>query len=797
MTKQLVLLLTVFCGMIATAQHRCGHAHIHKVGGAMVTDPANARSDTLDILRYDISLDMTAMNSQIISGACRVEFNALLDNQSHLHLDLLGLQVDSVISNGNPLDFNHNGSQLLIHLNTTMQTGDTAAVTVYYRGSPVQDSSWGGFYFASGYAYNLGVGFDAQPHNFGRVWHPCFDNFVEKAQYHFHVLTNNGRTAYCNGLRTGVEPVGQDSLLTHWIMEYPIPSYLASVAVSQYVHAESSFENTQGQSIPIYLTAKAADTTDMKNSMQNLVPWLMDAQEKFGDYRWPRAGYCAVPFNAGAMEHATNIAYPIYAIDGSLTYETLMAHEMAHHWWGDLVTCETAGDMWINEGMASYCEALFIEALYGTQAYLDYVRENFKEVLTQAHRRDGGYFALAGVPSSITYGDHVYNKGALIGHNLRGHLGDETLWSLSQALMNDYAYASISTEGLRDYWQTLTTADINVFFDNWILQPGLPEYRITNANSTGSNQWQIDVQQFAHHTAYPLDHVQMQLTAVNALGQKQRSEIELSTTATTITMELPEGFDPIHFYLNEDERLQFAVLAEEQWITATGSHDADFAEMDIDAIDLGNNDSLWVRVENHWAAADPAQSTTGFRLSTDRWWSVMFSEHAGAALEADIRYHGASNQTNYFDPLFFEELFASGRNEDSLILMYRSAPTASWTEHPDYDVITTPGLTNGTGRIHINALMRGEYCWAYRDATNQVADLEKNNSIFRFENQGVRVNTGNKTMHLVVVAASGQIVYDTQVEEETWIDLSAWAAGHYTFTLLNESIPSYSIAWTK
>lgn len=763
----------------------------------MVTDPSNARSDTLDVQLYDVSLDMTAKNSQLLSGACRVEFSALMDNQSHINLDLEGLQVDSVVSNGQHLTFNHVGSQLLVQLDAVLNSGDTFHVTVYYHGSPIQDTSWGGFYYASGYAYNLGVGFDAQPHNFGRVWHPCFDNFVEKANYHFHVLTNNGRTAYCNGLRTGVETIGQDSLLTHWIMDFPIPSYLACVAVSNYVHAESSFENSQGESIPIYLTAKPADTTDMKTSMQNLIPWLMDAQDKFGDYRWPRAGYCAVPFNAGAMEHATSIAYPLYAIDGSLTYETLMAHEMAHHWWGNLVTCETAGDMWINEGMASYCEALFMEALYGEQAYREYVRANFKDVLTQAHRRDGGYYAVAGVPSSITYGDHVYNKGALIGHNLRGHVGDEVLWELAQALMNDYAYAHISTTALSEYWQTLTSEDIVGFFDNWITQPGLPEYRVIAAQAIGGNEWQIQVKQFSHHTTNPLDQVHMQITAVNAQGQQHHDALVVGQDITMHTMLLPPDFQPVHFYLNADERLHFAVLAEEQWIHSTGSHDADFAEMDIDVNDLGGNDSLWVRVENHWAAVDPLQSTTGYRLATDRWWSVILANNGNAALEADIRYYGASNQTNYFDPTFFEELFASGRNEDSLVLMHRSSPMDPWQEHPNYEVFTTPGLTNGTGRIHINALNSGEYCWAYRDATNTIPALSTTNTVFLREPNSVRIQAGNKSMHLMVVGANGQLVHDEQFSGELRFDLSSLANGHYTFKLINEPIAPFQLIWNQ
>ena len=89
---------------------------------------------------------------------------------------------------------------------------DTSSVVVYYNGSPQGDpSGWGGWYFQGNYSYNLGVGFDADPHNYGRVWHPCFDNFVERATYDFSILTNAGKTSYANGYIVNDQVVGIDS----------------------------------------------------------------------------------------------------------------------------------------------------------------------------------------------------------------------------------------------------------------------------------------------------------------------------------------------------------------------------------------------------------------------------------------------------------------------------------------------------------------------------------------------------------------------------------------------------------
>ena len=175
----------------------------------------------------------------------------------------------------------------------------------------------------------------------------------------------------------------------------------------------------------MWLTALPGDTTNMKLSFTHLDEAMQAFEGRFGAYRWPKVGFSAVPFNAGAMEHATCIAYPKSLLDGTTNYETLMAHELSHHWWGDLVTCRTAEDMWLNEGWASFCEMLFTEALYGEEAYRDAVRDNHKDVLLYAHRSDGGRFPVSGIPLNITYGDHVYNKGADVARNLRSFMGDE------------------------------------------------------------------------------------------------------------------------------------------------------------------------------------------------------------------------------------------------------------------------------------------------------------------------------------------------------------------------------------
>jgi aminopeptidase N len=333
------------------------------------------------------------------------------------------LTIDSIRENGSPRTFFYNDTILKINFATAKNMVDTSVITVYYHGQPQMDATgWGGFYFDNSqgaeYAYNLGVGFGAKPHNYGRVWFPCFDNFVERSKYVFAITSDSTRRAYCNGTLTGDVVTGNKRTRT-WVMNESMPTYLASVALANYRQVNWTVNTLTGVK-PIFLIGHANDTTAMKNGFVNLKNCIQAFENYFGPYKWNRFGYCLVPFGSGAMEHATNIAYP-RAAAGNMAFEAdLMAHELSHHWWGDLITCETQEDMWINEGMATFSAYLFTEAMYGKQAYLTKLKTQHDNLLHFLHKKEGGFRAVSGVPHSLTYGDHVYLKGADMAHTLKG-----------------------------------------------------------------------------------------------------------------------------------------------------------------------------------------------------------------------------------------------------------------------------------------------------------------------------------------------------------------------------------------
>lgn len=792
------LLLSTLCMQAQMLHNHSAHGYcqLHKNMGAQgstLNDPSNLRSDTLDVLSYTINLDMTLMNSQQISASCSILFSSKMNGIDWINLDLLALTVDSVTSEVGVLPFAHTGALVQVQLPMLLNMGDQYTIVVHYHGSPENDTQWGGFYFSSGYAYNMGVGFVANPHNFGRVWFPCFDNFVERSAYSVNVLTNNNRTAYCGGVRTAVDTVGTDSLLTHWELTNEIPSYLASVAVATYTHAESSFESIASTQVPIYLAAKAVDTTNMKQSMVNLVPWLHGLEAHYGPYRWPRVGFTAVPFNGGAMEHATNIAYPLFAVDGSLAYETLYAHELSHHWWGDLVTCRNEGDMWINEGWASFSEALFKEVIYGQQAYIDYVKDNHKDVLLHAHQDDGARYPVSPVPHEITYGSHVYLKGADMAHTLRGYMGDEDFFTAIKDFLNEYQFSDVSSEDLRDYFQQYTSANLTSFFDNWIFAQGFPEFRVVNAVSQGNNNWQVNVEQHSHYAPALYENVPMQLTAINELGQKFSTYILASGESTSTIVSLPTDFAPIGFCVNDNDALSMVVLAEEQWITETGSNDFDYAEMDMDTDSLGAMDSIFVRVENHFGAVDENQSQVEYFISPDRWWNVITNADNDAIINAEIRFYGNQNQTNYFDSLFFQYVIENELTEDSLILLYRANGTAQWQPFDTYTLSTLGGNTNWSGRFNISHLKQGQYAWAAPTGMVNVDHISQNKAQIFLSGYDINILANQLKGDVNIYDASGKLIWSGKFQNSLQVPTTSWQTGIYTVKCILEN----SMVYTK
>lgn len=754
------------------------------------------RSDTIDVLNYSIYLDFTTAELGTLRGNCEVKFSPLMDVTS-LSLDLLQLNVDSVKRQGTNLPFSYNDSLLIVQFGTTLSAGVVDSITVYYQGSPPTDpSGWGGFYMTGGYYYNIGVGFESDPHNFGRVWHPCFDNFVERATYDFSILTDGVNRAYCNGIRLSVDTVGADSLLAKWQLSTAIPSYLASVAVSSYTHVEQTYySNLQGINIPVWLAAKPADTTNLKASFINLHQAIEAYENYFGPYVWDRVGYVVVPFNAGAMEHATNIAYPILTVNGSIGYQTLMAHELSHHWWGDWVTCETAEEMWINEGMAKYSEHLFLEWVYDYDEYMETMRDNHYDVLRHAHHKDSGFYALNAVPHKYTYGDHSYNKGADVLHTLRSYMGDDLFFQGLKSVQSAYGGTHMSSVDFMQHLNTLAGVDVTDFFESWIFQPGFAHFGLSHleVEATGSGPYSVNLvvgQKLKGGASYH-QNVPLELTFMDAQWNTHTENIEFSGHYQPYSFTLP--INPVFIAVNYNERINDATTAVNVVLTGPSVQLMNYANVRMEVASV--TDSALVRVEHNWVYPDHIGIPDDIQISMERYWNIHGINLDQVTATLRFEFNGRPIATGNLDNNLMVDLGNQPFTEDSLVLLYRPDSEASWQIHDDYTISFAGSHTDKYGFITANYFKKGQYTFGYR--TNSVGLVEQDKQDLTYSiypnpaSDSVIIDLTNwkdEPLSVEIIGLDGKLILNKKIfaGQTNSIDISDLASGIYLAVILDQ-----------
>ncbi len=667
-----------------------------------------ARSDTFDIVKYTIAIDVTSYNTQQIAATTIIDFTPRMDNQSHLRLDLYNLTVDSVIQNAVALPFTYDGNILTVNFPEPLVNGDTSQIAVSYHGEPYQDPVWGGFYFESNYIYNLGIGLSTIPPNFGRVWYPCFDSFVERATYDYHVKSAGTYRAHCQGEFLGETILAGDTVIRSFAFNQPIPTHLSAIAVAAYQDFDYVHTGAFGD-VPVRLTAKAPALGPMQSAMVN-VGGAIDALEYwFGPYAWERVGYILT--TDGALEIPTNIAYPQYMVDQSIiSNNNLLSHELGHHWWGDIVTPHIHNDMWLKEGPAEYSSHLLTEWLYGQEDFVDQVKTNQLDVLRNAHIDDEGFYALSPMPDPVIYGTHTYYKGASVMHNLRAYMGDELFRTAMTAMQTNHMYEDVTPEQFRDYLEEASGLELNDFFDDQVFQPGFSVMVVDSAVVVPTNNSfdvAVHIQQKLRECPQFYQHVPLDVTFVSADNQREEFEVEVNGQFTTVNLTC--SFEPVMVILNGHNRLNQARMDHEFMVYTDQSLYPVLPYVDFRFSRENVVDSSLIRIEHIWAAPDQQPLGEGiFQISNTHYYTVDGLWDAGDFYTGRIYYNGS--QTTDLDV----ELYNAG--EEQAVLLYRPDASHAWEIYPDF-TLGAGTLSNGDGSFVIDTLRRGQYAFANGDVS--------------------------------------------------------------------------------
>ncbi len=434
---------------------------------------------SFDVLHYALDLDLfknyTTPFPRTFSGSVTVTLRA--DSSiSSVALDAVNtsITVDSVRLAGT--SFTHTGNLLTVQLNKTYLPNDTLSLIIYYRHNNVIDG-----------AFNVGsdgmVFTDAQPEG-ARKWFPCWDKPYDKATMELRAKTPVAVKLGSNGLLQDTTRSG-DSLWYHWVSKDPVSTYLIVISSKMNYHLDivhwKKISNPS-DSVPIYFYWNTGeDLAAISNIKTKILPMTTQFSEQFGEHPFQKNGFATLnnDFIWGGMENQSLTSL----MRNGYGAEFLVAHEYAHQWFGDLITCATWADIWLNEGFATYGEALWAEQSLGKTVYDQYVTQ----IANGYFSANPGWAIYVPEwktnvpPNSILFNSAItYNKASSVLHMLRSLLGDSVFFDAVHAYGTDPSvkYGSVTTEDFVQMMNTRTKQDLTWFFDQWLKQPNHPEYNV-------------------------------------------------------------------------------------------------------------------------------------------------------------------------------------------------------------------------------------------------------------------------------------------------------------------------------
>lgn len=708
-------------------------------------------SDSIDVLSYQIKLEISKFSTKDIAGSTTLSIVPKLNIQKFC-LDLLKLQLDSVKMNGLEFtQYTYNDTLIAFLPSQVLAPSDTISLTIFYHGIPKRDPQWGGFYYTSEFAYNIGVGFFSNPHVIGRFWYPCVDDFTDRAVYDYYITTKPEHVAVCGGVLQGMQEESDGKKTWHWHLSDAIPTYLSSVAVGPFISINDVFNGQEGE-IPIQLWAHPSDSSSTVQTFSKLKQVLQAFEESFGPYRWQRVGYVMVPFDGGAMEHATNIAFPESSLGGGLSTENLYAHELAHHWFGDLITCASAPDMWINEGWASFCENIFKEKIYGFESAQSHLMANHLKVLQTAHTDDDGYYAVAGVPHNITYGTTVYDKGADVVHTLRHYLGDSVFFPAVQQVLNEFAFQPISTLQLRDALSAASGVNLHPFFDAWVQEPGFYHFSVDSFQIVSNGKiFETTVnmrQKLRHAPRFALSNrVELAFISANQHIEYKTMFLEGEIGAQTFNL----SFEPVSVMVDLNQKMADAITSEFKTIKTTGTHN--FTQANFSAIISEIADSAFLQASFNWVTPDSFKvQVPGLSITNYAYWKI--DGFIPSQTKAKGRFNYKANINGI--PVV---------TTDSIVLLYRASAAHIWRRIP---ADKSGGAASGSLTSR-DFLQTGEYAvglWNFAASVNKIQTGQKM-KIYPNPTLGkINVKFQNLTVNNLQISNSiGKIVFSMPLEK--------------------------------
>jgi len=452
---------------------------------ARVAYPGDA---TIDVTYYGLDLRLTH-TPNYLRGAATIRLKSTAASLNQFFLDLKPqLTVDSVTSAGRRLSFTRSTDRVTITSPNPLSLGQALSLTVYYQGNPASQSGFGSFAFSTHGPNNAPVIWSLSEPYGASDWFPCKDTPADKADSSAVSITADKRfVSVSNGLLLGTTDNPDSTRTYRWRNSYPIAQYLISLAMTDYTRYDTPF-TYQGQTLPVTHYVYPETLPSIRANLDRTTDMLRVFSELFGPYPFLREKYGHAQFGwGGGMEHQTLSSMGAWST-------SIIAHELAHQWFGDKITCRDWQSIWLNEGFASYAEALYAEASGGRSSYAT-TMNNFLRGARNA--RGSLYVQDISSVDNIFDGNRTYSKGATVLHMLRWVLGDDRFFRTLRAYAEapNLAYNTAVTEDFQAIAQQVSGQNLDYFFRQWIRGEGYPTYRAMVSAGTSASTITVRLEQ--------------------------------------------------------------------------------------------------------------------------------------------------------------------------------------------------------------------------------------------------------------------------------------------------------------
>ena len=424
---------------------------------------------SIDVTYYKLNLSVN-YNSKLLTGEVTVKAWSAIDKLTNFYLDLVNtMAVTSVTSNNVTVAYSQSSNQLKINLEKEYAKGELITVTIKYSGYP-QSAGFGDFVFTAHSGQPI-IWTLSEPYG-AKSWWPSKDTPADKADSSdVWITADKSFTSISNGVLTETVNNVDGTTTYKWKNRYPIANYLISLAMTNYQRYDTPFEYETGKTMPVTHYVFPEQFSSNKANL-DLVPGMLKIfSEKFGLYPFIAEKYGqAQVLNSVSMEHQTVSSMSTFR-------EDVVAHELAHQWFGDRVTCKDWQNIWLNEGFATYSESIYYEAKYGKSMFTNDVNA----IMNSAKTAKGSiYVQDISTISQIFNGARSYSKGGVVLHMLRGVVGDENFFRILKEYLIEpgLAYNVATTEDFQRVAERVYGKSLDYFFKQWIYGENYPKYTV-------------------------------------------------------------------------------------------------------------------------------------------------------------------------------------------------------------------------------------------------------------------------------------------------------------------------------